>query len=99
MEKTECLIRFDDRSYTLSVETLHHRFFRGSENRFHAHASYHYVLVSQGSCLVHIRGRQPAEAPLNSLVFINPLIVASAGSAAVVVVTMGSTGGGLSAPA
>ena len=49
MEKTECLIRFDDRSYTLSVETLHHRFFRGSENRFHAHASYHYVLVSQGS--------------------------------------------------
>lgn len=74
MEKTECLIRFNNRSYTLSVETLHHRFFRGSENRFHAHASYHYVLVSQGSCQVHIRGRQPAEAPLNSLVFINPLI-------------------------
>ena len=74
MNQPECLIKFDGQNYSLEIETLHHRFFHGGKNHYHAHPSYHYVLVSQGGCMVYVKGYKPVHAPKNSLIFLNPLI-------------------------
>lgn len=74
LNEPECLINFDGRKYSLEVETLHHRFFYGGKEHYHAHPSYHYILVSEGGCTVLFKGHRPLDAPKNSLIFINPLI-------------------------
>lgn len=74
MPEPECLVRFDGRVYTLTVETLHHRFFHGGGDRLHVHPSYHFILVSRGSCMMHVKGHLPVRADRNTLIFLNPLI-------------------------
>jgi len=74
MPEPECLVRFDGRVYTLTVETLHHRFFYGGGDRLHVHPSYHFILVSRGSCMMHVKGHVSVRADRNTLIFLNPLI-------------------------
>lgn len=69
-----CLIRFNSKDYVMEVDELHHRYFIGEGDFYHIQASYHFILVSKGSCVMLIKGMPPLNVPENSLIFINPLV-------------------------
>lgn len=69
-----CLIQLDEQIYTMEVDTLHHRFFVGEGEFFHLHPSYHFILVSKGSCQMLLKDCPPIPVRENSFIFINPLV-------------------------
>lgn len=60
------------RSFHLSVEKLHRRFFYQGGVNMHSHDVYHFILISRGECRLLQPDRAPVHCPNHSLVMINP---------------------------
>lgn len=71
--KAECLIRCQEKEYSIEIEHLHHQlFFQWPLDKLHSHPSYHLILISQGDCYVQFQNLAPVFLKQNDLLFINP---------------------------
>ncbi len=72
--KSGCLIQFEGRNYCMEIEYLKKEFYRKYGDNVHMHPSYHMILCSRGEYRAEIEGSPILNLPLNSLLFINPLV-------------------------